>query len=313
MTFVGKVLVVVQVVLSLCFMAFAGAVYTVQQEWKTAHDKKVTELDAKTKDLALRDEQISLLNKDLAATQAIQQNVQTYLDNHDQFLASQTGNDQIKTQLRVLTERVMKAEQEVAKLQEAKSGLEAELTASQQGFAQLQTANKKVMDEAKERAQEAEIFKKINKDLNNQLVLAQDKIFNLEDLLFNLETDAQTAAGKQKSLLLQVAHLQDVIRREGINEQEALAKDEPPPAVSGKVLATKPATRGNRELVEISLGSNDGLSVGHTLQVFSLKGKGQYLAEIKLVLVEDDAAVGEVILKTKNGQIQREDNVTTKL
>jgi uncharacterized phage infection (PIP) family protein YhgE len=313
MTFVGKVLVVVQVVLSLCFMAFAGAVYTVQQEWKTAHDKKVTELDAKTKELALRDEQISLLNKDLAATQAIQQNIQSYLDNHDQLLASQTGNDQVKNQLRVLTERIMKAEQEVSKLQDDKRGLEADLEASQQSFLQLQTANKKVVDEAKERAQEADIIKKINKDLNNQVVAYQDKIFNLEDLLFNLETDAQAAAGKQKSLLVKVAYLQDVIRREGINEEEALAKDEPPPLVGGKVVATKPATRGQDELVEINLGSNDGLSVGHTLQIFSLKGKGQYLAEIKLVLVEDDAAVGKVILKTKNGQIERGDNVTTKL
>jgi hypothetical protein len=169
------------------------------------------------------------------------------------------------------------------------------------------------MDEANERAQEAAIAKQNYKDLNDKYLLAQDRIFNLEDQLFNLETDALAAAGKQKSLLVKVAYLQDVIRREGINEQEALAKDEPPPLVNGKVLNTRPAERGSNELVEISLGSNDGLSEGHTLQVFSLKGKGQYLAEIKLVLVEDDRAVGEVILKTKNGQIQRDDNVTTKL
>jgi len=38
MTFVGKVLVVVQVVLSVCFMAFAGAVYTVQTNWMKKAD-----------------------------------------------------------------------------------------------------------------------------------------------------------------------------------------------------------------------------------------------------------------------------------
>ena len=34
MSFVGKVLVVVQVVLSICFMGFAGAVFTAQNNWR---------------------------------------------------------------------------------------------------------------------------------------------------------------------------------------------------------------------------------------------------------------------------------------
>lgn len=313
MTFVGKVLVVVQVILSLCFMAFAGAVYTVQQEWKSAYDKKVTELDGKNKELALKEEQIALLNKDLAATSTIQTNFQGYIDQLDQELASQTEKDGIKTQLRMLAGRAQQAETKVQELEGEKSEMEAQLMASKESYEKLETANKKVMDEAKERAEEAKIAKQHLKELNGKYVLAQDKIFNLEDQLFNLETDALTAAGKQKSLLVTVAYLKDVIRREGINEQAALAKDEPPPVVNGKVLNTMPAERGNRELIEINLGSDDGLTEGHSLQVFSLKGKGQYLAEIKLILVEDDRAVGEVILKTKNGQIQRGDNVTTKL
>lgn len=185
--------------------------------------------------------------------------------------------------------------------------------ASKESYEKLETANKKVMDEAKERAQEAEVFKQNYQDLNDKYVLAQDKIFSLQDELFNRETDAKSAADKQKNLLMHVAHLQTVIRREGIIEEEALAKDEPPPLVSGKVLNTRPAERGGRELVEVSIGDNDGLAEGHKLQIFSLKGKGQYLAEIKIVYVADDRAVGEVILKTKNGQIQRGDNVTTKL
>lgn len=313
MTFVGKVLVVVQVVLSLCFMAFAGAVYTVQQEWKTAHDKKVAELDTKNKQLNEKDEQIALLNKDLAATHAIQENIQTYLDNQNQFLATQTGNDEIKNQLRILAERAQRAEQQVSTLQAELDKVNGMLMVSKENYEKLETANKKVMDEAKERAQEADVFKQINKDLNTQLVALKDRTFNLEDQLFNLQTDAQTAANKQKSLLMHVAHLKEVILKEGIDEEQALAKDTPPPFVSGKVLATKPAQRGNPEYVEISIGENDGLAEGHTLQVYSLEGKGRFLAEIKIVHVADDAAVGEVILKTKNGQIQRGDDVTTKL
>src|SRR3970040_390648 len=88
MTFVGKVLVVVQVFLSLCFMAFAGAVYTVQQDWKAAHEKKVAAVQAKDNQLRERDEQISFLNKDLAASQAIQEDIQIYLDRNDELLSA---------------------------------------------------------------------------------------------------------------------------------------------------------------------------------------------------------------------------------
>ncbi len=235
------------------------------------------------------------------------------MDNQDQFLASQTGNDQIKTQLRALAERAERAETLASMRQAEIDKLNANNMVLKESYEKLETANKIVMDEAKERAQEAAIFKQINKDLNNQVASQQDQIFNMEAQIFSRETDAKSAADKQKNLLEFVAHLQKVIRNENIDEETALAKDEPPPLVSGKVLNSKPADRSGPELVEISIGANDGLATGHKLQIFSLKGKGQYLAEIKLVLVEDDAAVGEVILKTKNGQIQRGDNVTTKL
>jgi hypothetical protein len=212
-----------------------------------------------------------------------------------------------------MAQRLQRAEQQVSTLQAEVDKSNGLLMVSKENYEKLETANKKVMDEAKERAQEADLFKQQNKDLNNQIASYQDRVFNLEDQLFNQQTDAKSAADKQKNLLVKVAYLQDVIRREGINEQEALAKDEPPPAVSGKVLNTRPADRSGPELVEISIGSNDGLSTGHKLQVYSLKGKGQFLADIKIVYVDDDRAVGEVVLKTKNGQIQRGDDVTTKL
>ena len=46
MTFVGKILVVVQLVLSLLFMTFAGAVFSVEQNWKTARDDVQQELSS---------------------------------------------------------------------------------------------------------------------------------------------------------------------------------------------------------------------------------------------------------------------------
>jgi hypothetical protein len=44
MSFVGKVLIVVQVVMSLCFMAFAGAVYVTHENWQTKYTESQTQV-----------------------------------------------------------------------------------------------------------------------------------------------------------------------------------------------------------------------------------------------------------------------------
>jgi hypothetical protein len=317
MTFVGKVLVVVQVILSLCFMAFAGAVYTVQQDWKSAHEKRVAELAEKEKLLQEKNEQIDFLNRDLAATQAIELNIQAYIDGLPDAdvtpLAQLSEDERIQARLRKLATRARQAEADASRLTMALNAATTERDKINDELAQQKLENEKAEIESRERAKEAEIFKQINKDLNNQVALLRDQVFNLEDQVFNLDTDAKSAAEKQKSLLEQVAFCKDVIRREGINEQEAMKKAEPPPLVYGRVIDTKAADRTGPEYVEISLGSDDGLAEGHKLHVFSTKERGKYLGEILLVHVVHDGAVGKVLLKSKNGVIQRGDNVTTKL
>ena len=51
MTFLGKIVIVVQVVLSLMFMAFAGAVFSVQTNWKTRAEGLQTRLEEDGKSL----------------------------------------------------------------------------------------------------------------------------------------------------------------------------------------------------------------------------------------------------------------------
>ena len=75
--------------------------------------------------------------------------------------------------------------------------------------------------------------------------------------------------------------------------------------VNGVVLATN--TKG---LVEVSLGADDGLKAGHTLQVY--RGQ-QYLGQITIRSTGPDRAVGQIDKSLQRGQIQKGDNVTTKL
>jgi hypothetical protein len=62
--------------------------------------------------------------------------------------------------------------------------------------------------------------------------------------------------------------------------------------------------------VEISIGSDDGIAKGMRLIVY--RG-AKYICEIEITEIYPDLSVGRVIESTRNGNIEREDNVTTKL
>jgi hypothetical protein len=51
----------------------------------------------------------------------------------------------------------------------------------------------------------------------------------------------------------------------------------------------------DRGLVEISIGSDDGINVGHTLQVYRLKPRPEYLGRIRILDAEHHKAVGQIM------------------
>jgi hypothetical protein len=76
--------------------------------------------------------------------------------------------------------------------------------------------------------------------------------------------------------------------------------------VDGKILAV------NDNLVEISVGSDAGLMVGHTLDVFRLTPKSKYIGMIRIVRVEKTKAVGQLLGKA-TASLQLGDEVASKL
>jgi len=65
---------------------------------------------------------------------------------------------------------------------------------------------------------------------------------------------------------------------------------ESPPAVHGEVARVD---RDNR--VELTIGSDDGLVVGHELYLWRLKPKSEYLGKVRIISVDPDQAVGVVV------------------
>ena len=75
MTFVGKVLVVVNVVLTMCIAMFAGGVYTVQQNWKKGYETKTQELSNQLN--ASRDEVAKVKETNKTLTKSLADMTQT--------------------------------------------------------------------------------------------------------------------------------------------------------------------------------------------------------------------------------------------
>lgn len=282
MTFVGKLLVVIHLILSVLFMAFAGAVFTAQTNWRT-------EVEAQRK-------QVTRLKSEL-----------------------QTAITDSERQKTADNERVVNLDTQVAELTGSRNNLQTEnarllaenksLRVAYDGERELARLNSL---EADERVQESGLQRERNQVLyssRNELVT---KVQELEDKLFETDVLKNQYDEKNRSLLKDLATMRGFLISKGLpsDPKQMVAQAAPPPQVRGVVVDAKAAETGSSQMVEISLGSDDGLNLGHTLTVF---GQDKYLGQIRIVYVTADRAVGTVVVRAKNTTIQKGDNVTTEL
>jgi hypothetical protein len=66
----------------------------------------------------------------------------------------------------------------------------------------------------------------------------------------------------------------------------------PPKEVKGRVLAVEPT---DPRVVRVSLGSDAGLRKHHTLEIYRLKPRAQYLGRLLIIEVTDRSAVGRLV------------------
>ena len=286
MTFVGKLLVIIQLVLSICFMVLAGAVFTRHMTWmQTAQDLQVT-VDNGIADYNKLDSEKNKIIKDLEA------------------VVAQVKNDatDAKAELRL-------AQNEIENQKILIDTQKTELN-TQQALATISG------DEAKIRREEALSGRRINEQLNTALNNQNQRVRQLEDELFNKEVGAKSLEEKYNAMLESLAILRKVLvaNRLDPDPNTYARKLALPPLVMGRVLDTKQSGRGtSRQLIEVSIGSDDGVTEGNVLFVYRVGEQNKYLGQIKLELVTPDRAVGVVVERAKNGVIEREDYVTTKL
>jgi hypothetical protein len=282
MTTVGKILVVLHLVLSVMFMAFAGAVYTAQNNWRTAQKKAMDDLaKEKSKSNDMRAEFEKERTETTQKIGALTDNVTTLSGQNTALTAQVASLDSDNKQLRKDVDQ-------------------------QRDMAALTST------EAVERKNEADLQRSVNTGLFQSREELVKNLNETEDKRFALDVQLQQVSDKYEQLLNDFKIMKGFLASKDLptDPKQMILQTTPPPPVSGLVTEVRKAEKSSRELVQISIGSDAGLVVGHRLTVF--KGD-KYVGEIRLTLVQADKSVGYIFTRAKNATIAVGDNVSTKL
>jgi hypothetical protein len=289
MSFLGKILIVAQVVLSLLFMCAAGAVFNMHVNWKD----RATKAESKATDLQ------TAHNNELA-------NLNQRIDGLNQMANAEKNRADMEFGQR------QALQQDVQRLTETTNSLNQQLQ-RQTGLAETKT------NEADYRQQEAEQQRVQNETLSDSLDAVIKKSVGLEDQLATLQQSHTELTTQYEATLKELGDLRKLARANNLpTDLQAVASlSEPPPKVKGVVRDIRKDEANRTKFVHISIGSDDGLRVGHVLDVYRTAdrngGRAKYLGRIRIWSVTPDNAVGIVVETAKNGIIEVGDNVTTEL
>jgi hypothetical protein len=241
-----------------------------------------------------------------------------------------TGGKQVGLKYQLDTERARRKglEDEVARLTEQ---LASEKTARVQAVAKLETErselNKRYTEQANinaglvqqtRKADEAmlathntlEDMRKQVEMLRTEIRTAQTdrddqfkQVVQLTDDLHQVQGLLTTVKAQNVELGEQNAHMAKVMERNGVSPTASISGV--PPPVDGVVLASS-----RDGLVEISLGSDDGMERGHKLEVY--RG-AKYLGRIEVWQTSPDKSVARILPEFRKGPIAKEDRVATRL
>jgi hypothetical protein len=284
MNLIGKIFVFAVFVMSLVLMTFAGAVYVSHTNWKDEIERtpeqcivgqrpgyKYLLQEAETERQTLQD-QITSLSEKVGATER--------------------ARDQV-----------------VAKLQSALAEKSGELDKLRQEQAALRTAEQELtervkvaQDELKEATARVETLRKQVADQQERVDGQVGRAAKLAAELEEAKAFLTMANERKTQLEKQVQNARDLLKQSGLT-LDSLPRDRVP-TLDGDVLAVA------QDSIQVSLGSDDGLQIGHTLEVYR---SGEYVGRAVVRSVKPDSAVAVLVKEFARGIVQRGDKVTTRL
>ena len=279
MNWLGKVFVVLILIMSVMFMAFAMAVYATHKNWreviegpnglarqlqdaqqaneqlKSEHNRRVEDL---TREKEGAEQQLAKLETERVALDDRNEQIQAELDQH-----KQQQREHIAA---------------VASTQSLNEGLANEAGGLRQ---QIRT---------EQQARDA----------------AFAKTLEATEAVHQLTGQYESARERSEQLTKQVSGMTQVMHAEGIDPATDPAGVVP--TVDGVVSQIR--RRAGAQLVEVTIGADDGLKAGNTVEVF--RGS-KYLGRVEILQTSPDKSVGRVDRRFQQGQIQEGDRVATRL
>lgn len=276
MNFLGRILTVFILIVSLLLMYVALTVYATHRNWKDDADQLQRQLD-----------QARATNAELESK-------------------LQSLDTTLKAEAEDLRRQAVKLESERTILLATNKSLQDDLTQQRQqtrsdtaAVASTQQNNEKLTAEVGQLRDQIRDHQQRRDDAFGAMVAATDE-------LHQAKGDVDSLKERNVQLVADLGEKTTMLRDNGIDPEADPASVVP--EVRGEVLATR-RNAGN-QLIEVSIGADDGLKPGQTVEVF--RGD-RYLGRAQILSTDPDKAVGRILRRFQQGQIQEGDNVATKL
>jgi len=273
MNFLGKIFVVLNLVLSVFLMSAAILVYGAHRNWKVDSEKKSVELTKVTNDKNALADQLSVATKALNAVKA---------EDRQALARSESALAQKVSELHDQRKANTELEQKQRSTQEQLDVAVASLNKAQAEVTQL-------------RGQVPQILAK--RDEAFTTTVAATEKFNAS------QGDVQRLEERNKSLVIDLAAARLLLEKVGI--PLGTSPDLQAPPVDGEITNVSGDT-----LVEISLGSDDGIRAGHPIVIFR---ENKFLARAEIIRTTPNRAVAQIVKETRTAPVQQGDRMTTKV
>jgi len=284
MNIIGKIFLFAVFIMSLVLMTFAGAIYFSHVNWK---------------DEIFRDPTACLPGQQpgykhlLEEAEKDRQSLEAQISRLQQRVAeSEKGRDEV---LAKLQSAIVKKDEELKALQEEKLRREED-----------QRQKVRLLDKMSNELEEAR--QKVD-SLTKQVAAQQEKVDGRVDRSAELsaklaESQSFLAIAEERKAQLerQLVNARLLLEQSGL-DIDSLPKDRVP-TLDGQVIAVASG------LIEVSLGSDDGLQVEHVLEVYR---NNEYVGRAVVTRVGPDKAVARLVKEYVRGTVQRGDRVTTRL
>ena len=276
MNLLGKILTGAIAIASIMLLLVSMMVYSTHKNWKTSADKLKTQL---------------------SETRNQNQQLQSKFDSLD---------SQLKAEIEAATQDVRKLESERVQLVAQSSIIQKQLDGLLQEQRRNMAAVASTQANNEELTQEVTDLRLALRDNQQKRDEAFATTIKATDNLHQVKGQLDALVERNGQLTQEVAMKSSLLRENGFDP--AATPGEVVPQVRGIVSALRRDANGL--MIEVTVGADDGLRKGHTIEIF--RGD-RYLGRAEIIRTEPDRAVARIIRKFQQGPIQERDHVATKL